>query len=233
MPNSSLGQVHYIYCDLHHTWADRNFTQFVPQLMRGAMTCSNDPDYHTGGCEHEEAWYIQAQYIWSEKVGSSTAKGEVRGWVGEMIKVTPGQTILTSIRYEPCGGTMGWSLHIWPMGGDSNSSLCVTTPFMGRNAAYSAPYASGGTEDYWKLMMGDLHEAWNMDSPGYYPTYMQLSVSYFGEDGASINAGLTEKNECVDHVTEDSCENNVMTPFIAVNVADSLIFGINRYEALI
>lgn len=227
MADASLGQAHYIYCDLHHFWPDGFFTQFVPQLQRGDMTCSSDADYNIGGCEHQEAWYIQAQYIWSESVGPSTADSAVKGWVGDMIEVSPGQTILTNLTYTACSGTMGWNLEISADEG-SSSSLCVTTPFMGRNANYSAPYASGGTADYWEFILGDLHEAWNMNTPGYYPTSMTVSVNYHGKAGVSLNAGEMDQNACDDNSDNLNCPNNVMIPKITQNVPDECVFDITR-----
>jgi len=232
MPNASLGQAHYIYCDLHHFWPDGFFTQFVPQLQRGDMTCSSTSDYDIGGCDHTEAWYIQAQYIWSESVGPSTADSAVKGWVGEMLEVQPGQTISTSISYTSCGGTMGWNLQI-SADGDTPSSLCVTAPFMGRNSKYSAPYASGGTADYWEFILGDLHEAWNMNSAGYYPTSMTVSVDYHGKDGASFNAGEADQNACDNQSTQKSCADNVMIPDITTNDADTCTFTLKRDNGIV
>lgn len=231
MPDASVGQAHYIYCDLHHFWPDGFFTQFVPQLQRGDMTCSSTADYDIGGCTAKDAWYIQAQYIWSESDGVTTSSSVVKGWVGEMIEVAPGDSIVTNISYTSCGGSMGWSLSIAANGG-AGSSLCVTTPFMGRNANYSAPYASGGTADYWEFILGDLHEAWNMNQAGYYPISMEVSVNYSGKSGSRVDAGEADQDACDDPNTGGNCADNVMTPSINKNVAGQCVFTNARYSSV-
>merc|ERR1712232_1104773 len=138
-----------------------------------------------------------------------------------------GQTISTNISYEACGGTLGWSLNISADGG-SPSSLCVTTPFMGRNAEYSEPYASGGTSDYWEFILGDLHEAWNMNSAGYYPISQILRVKYAGDHGASVNADQVDQNACDNHNTGGPCADNVTTPSISEDASDIVVFTNSR-----
>lgn len=191
------------------------------------MTCSSDVNYTIGGCNHEDAWYIQAQYIWSESVGPSTAQSVVKGWVGEMIKVAPGQTISTNISYAPCNGSMGWSLEISADGGKP-SSLCVTTPFMGRVANYSAPYSSGGTADYWGFILGDLHEAWYMNDPGYYPESETFEVAYYGKSGGSVNADQVKQDACDNHATEGSCADRLSMPTLSRSTTDRCVFTNHR-----
>lgn len=232
MPNSSLGQAHYMYCDLHHFWPDGLFTQFVPQLQRGDMTCSSDSDYDIGGCQHDEAWYIQAQYIWSESVGPSTAQSTVKGWVGDLIKVSPGDQVFSNITYTTCDGKKGWSLEISANGG-TPSSLCVTTPFMGREANYSSPYSSGCSDDCWEFILGDLHEAWNMNSAGYYPTSQTYTVNYHGKNGHSVNADQANQDACDNHNTGGSCADNVLTPSITSSSADEFVFTNKRDSSVV
>merc|ERR1711934_165779 len=109
------------------------------------------------------------------------------------------------------------------------SSLCVTTPFMGRNPNYSAPYSSGqATSDYWEFILGDLHEAWNMNSPGYYPESQTISVKYYGKDDAKVSGDEVDQNQCDNHNTGGSCADNVMLPTISQNVDDVCIFTLKR-----
>eukprot|EP00927_Polykrikos_kofoidii_P016341 TRINITY_DN17375_c0_g1_i2.p1 TRINITY_DN17375_c0_g1~~TRINITY_DN17375_c0_g1_i2.p1 ORF type:complete len:308 (-),score=27.49 TRINITY_DN17375_c0_g1_i2:56-979(-) len=227
MPHPSLAQVHYIYCDLHHTWPNGFFTQFVPQLEKGHSVCFTDEDYNLHTCDHPDDWFIQAQYIWSESHGSSTAASVVKGWVGERIKVQPGDDIFTNISYGACGGIMGWNMEI-SANGDAPSAICVATPFMGRVPAHSQPYSSGGTSDYWHFSLGDLHEAWFMDTPGYYPTSQTFTNRYSGKDGSSLSTRLIVHNSCFDHSTGKRCPSNVMTAQITAITQKQCDFTIKR-----
>merc|ERR1712185_714088 len=105
---------------------------------------------------------------------------------------------------------------------------------MGRNPKYTAPYSAGGTADYWEFILGDLHEAWNMNSPGYYPTSQKFSVTYHGARGAwTKNADEVKQEQCDNHHTGGSCAEDVMTPSISENRSDRCVFTNYRMETVI
>ena len=132
MPEKGRGMAHYIYCDLHHQWPGGVFGQYVPQLQRGMTTAAANSTTYKLQDLWLDGWYVQAQYIWSTPAPDS----DVLGAVGELIAVSPGDTISTRIHYD---GSLGsWELAIGAapdparpelLAPESTSTLSVTTPY--------------------------------------------------------------------------------------------------------
>ena len=132
MPEKGRGMAHYIYCDLHHQWPGGVFGQYVPQLQRGMTTAAANSTTYKLQDLWLDGWYVQAQYIWS----TPTPDSDVLGAVGELIAVSPGDTISTRIHYD---GSLGsWELAIGAapdparpelLAPESTSTLSVTTPY--------------------------------------------------------------------------------------------------------
>lgn len=173
-PEKGSDAAHYIYCDLHHGWPGGVFGQFVPQLQRGMATSAANDTTHVLQDMWLDAWYIQAQYIFS--IPPPHLPEPVLGSVGELVPVSPGDHLHTRIHYEEADGA--WVMEIGVVQSLSStpitflqgkvSTLKVTTPFLGVNPRYPAPY-KGNTScaDYHQFILGDLHEAWNMNTPSF------------------------------------------------------------------
>eukprot|EP01047_Picozoa_sp_COSAG01_P009917 COSAG01_NODE_414_length_17360_cov_226.576907_17_plen_347_part_00 len=166
------GEAHYIYCDLHHGWPGGVFGQFVPQLQRGMATSAANDTTHVLQDIWLDTWHIQAQYIFS--IPPPHLPEPVLGAVGELVSVSPGDHLRTHIRYDEEAGA--WVLQIGVVEGlgsgsppefvrGKTSTLKVTTPFMGVNPLFAAPYKGNKScADYHQFILGDLHEAWNMNT---------------------------------------------------------------------
>merc|ERR1712127_330733 len=98
---------------------------------------------------------------------------------------------------------------------------------------YSAPYSSGCSGDCWEFILGDLHEAWNMNSPGYYATSETYTVSYYGKNGQSVNADQTNQDACDNHNTGGTCADNVLSPSISTCGADKCVFTNKRESSVV
>jgi len=218
-PMKGTGQCHYIYCDLHHRWPSGVFSQFVPQLMRGLCVFENDSSYNIKD-KWLDQWYIQSQYIWS------TTEGRVKGYIGKLLPVSPGEHVHTRIYFgKDQQGVASYCLQISTSSGPT-SQLVITVPFMGTNPQYNAPYGSGQeTSDYYEFFLGDLHEAWNMNTPGFYPTAMKWDVTYNAHDGTDARQSV--QNTCADKNLL-SCSNDVMKVNISLNEPNDVHFYVNR-----
>jgi hypothetical protein len=165
------------------------FGQFVPQLQRGMATSAANETTHVLKDIWLDGWNVQAQYIFSTP--PPHLPEPVLGAVAELVPVKPGDHLRTRIHYDESEGA--WVLQIGVVeeeddadrtAGRNNSlqpqdprhepvlnkaktsTLKVTTPFMGVNPLFPAPY-KGNTScpDYHQFVLGDLHEAWNMNTP--------------------------------------------------------------------
>ena len=171
------GEAHYIYCDLHHGWPGGVFGQFVPQLQRGMATSAANDTTHVLQDIWLDNWHIQAQYIFS--IPPPHLPEPVLGAVGELVPVSPGDHLRTHIRYDEGAGTWVLQIGVFEEGLGSGgsappmefvkgktSTLKVTTPFMGANPLFPAPYKGNKScADYHQFILGDMHEAWNMNTP--------------------------------------------------------------------
>lgn len=173
-PKKGSDAAHYIYCDLHHGWPGAVFGQFVPQLQRGMATSAANETTHVLRDMWLDGWYIQAQYIFS--IPPPYLPEPVLGSVGELVSVSPGDHLHTRIHFDEADGA--WVLEIGVVQNLSSapvtfqkgktSTLKVMTPFLGVNPRFPAPY-KGNTScaDYHQFVLGDLHEAWNMNTPNF------------------------------------------------------------------
>lgn len=193
MPQNGTQECHYIYCDMHYNfWPGTTpdwkvFGQFVPQLMRGFCTSGNASGFAVRDT-WLDGWYVQAQYIWSTPEAPGPKR--VLAWAGELVEVAPGDQLTTEIDY----GAGGYTMRIGAAGGRA-SELVVDTPFMGTNPRFTAKYGSAGAPDeYYRWSLGDLHEAWGMDAPEYYPTRMDWRVGFASEPST------------VNHTARDDCK---------------------------
>ena len=132
MPEKGRGMAHYIYCDLHHQWPGGVFGQYVPQLQRGMTTAAANSTTYKLQDLWLDGWYVQAQYIWSTPAPDS----DVLGAVGELIAVSPGDTISTRIHYDEQLGSWELAIGAAPdparpelLAPESTSTLSVTTPY--------------------------------------------------------------------------------------------------------
>jgi hypothetical protein len=138
--------------------------------------------------------------------------------VGELIKVSPGDHLSIRIHYDETEGA--WVLEIGvvlnpvdkPLEfiAGKTSTLKVATPFMGANPLYDSPY-KGNTScpDYHRFVLGDLHEAWNMNTPSFYPTKQTWDVQYTARNFGN----MTVTNSCCKHVGNkcDACPPGAVT----------------------
>jgi hypothetical protein len=173
-PKKGTNAAHYIYCDLHHGWPGGVFGQFVPQLQRGMATSAANKTTHVLHDEWLDAWYIQAQYIFS--IPPPHLPEPVLGSVGELIPVDPGDHLHTRIHFDETDGE--WVMEIGVVQDplsvpiayqkDKMSTLRVRTPFLGVNPLFDSPYKDNTScADYHQFILGDLHEAWNMNAPSF------------------------------------------------------------------
>jgi hypothetical protein len=173
-PKKGSDAAHYIYCDLHHGWPGAVFGQFVPQLQRGMATSAANETTHVLRDIWLDGWYIQAQYIFS--IPPPYLPEPVLGSVGELVSVSPGDHLHTRIHFDEADGA--WVLEIGVVQNLSSapvtfqkgktSTLKVMTPFLGVNPRFPAPYKDNTScADYHQFILGDLHEAWNMNTPSF------------------------------------------------------------------
>jgi hypothetical protein len=230
MPQKGNGEAHYIYCDLHHGWPGGVFGQFVPQLQRGMTTSAANSTTFKLHDTWLDGWYVQAQYIWS----TPEPNRNVLGAVGELIEVQPGDTIATRIHYDEAAGAWELAIGAAPDASQlvaaSTSTLSVTTPFFGTNPLFDSPFKGNSScEDYHQFILGDLHEAWNMNSPDFYPKSQAWDVKYTSNDFA--NASGT--NSCCKHV-QDKCNKcpdgavDVMDEAVETNEQGHIAFTVTR-----
>ena len=239
MPQKGTNQAHYIYCDMHHnTWPGGFFHQYVPQLQRGFVTSHSNSSTFVLQDTWLDSWYIQAQYIFS--VVDKTHP--VRGTVGQLVRVLPGDTIGTRIHYDNASGVWVLEIGVAPdpskptqLAPGSTSSLRITTPFMGMNSQFDSPFL-GNTScaDYHQFSLGDLHEAWNMNRPDYYPIKQAWAVAYISDDFANMSG----VHACCKHVGSacDKCPPSTideMHEAVTVNEPGHAAFTVTRSSAQI
>ena len=214
-PDAGSQECHYIYCDAHHNdwpggapdWAV--FGQFVPQLMRGFCTSANASGFAPVDT-WLDGWHVQAAYLWSTPA-LPVEQRAVRMAAGALLHVQPGDALSAAVYYGVDGatGAHSYTLQIGAAPADDApraaasvvSQLVVTTPFMGTNPAFAAPYGSAALtpaqqQHYYAFTLGDLHEAWGMDEPAYYPTRMQWRLAFESEPAALRHAPT---DACVVH----------------------------------
>lgn len=246
MPQPGTQECHYIYCDMHYNYWPGSvpgwkvFGQFVPQLMRGFCTSGN-----TSGFAVKDtwlaSWHIQSQYIWSTPRTTSD-KGRVLAWAGELVPVSPGSLIHTRIAYSE---EAGYTLSIASAEQEEDdhgssmksSELVVHTPFCGTNPRFTAPYGSPeAPPEYYQWVLGDLHEAWGMDEAGFYPTRQQWNITYRSEpaalaytvrDDCKVHAGAVDEDDEAESATA-SCAPHVMSTHLGAVREGAASFVVRR-----
>ena len=117
---------------------------------------------------------MQAQYIFS--IPPPHLPEPVLGSVGELVPVKPGDHLQTRIHFNEVDGA--WVLEIGVVQDPSivpiafqkgkTSTLKVLTPFLGVHPLFPSPYKGNiSCADYHQFILGDLHEAWNMNTPSF------------------------------------------------------------------
>jgi hypothetical protein len=107
------------------------YNQIVPQLVLGNALASNDKDYNPGWTVFRD-WAVQAQYYWSSCTlpkGRRCAPGHSQSFAqcGKAVNVSAGDTIQTSIDYDPSSGAIAVS--IGAKGAASKSTVLLPRPF--------------------------------------------------------------------------------------------------------
>lgn len=104
---------------------------------------------------------------------------------------------------------------------------------MGLNPLFPSPFL-GNTScaDYHRFSLGDLHEAWNMNTPAFYPTSQTWDVKYT----AAMKLVISSVKSCCKHVGTvcDPCPKNatdVMRAAIAIDEPGHLSFSVARAGA--
>jgi hypothetical protein len=94
------------------------YNQIVPQLTIGYALTGNDAEFHPSWTK-QSGWVIQAQYFWMHQDGNFYAQ------TGKIVKVKPGQTITTTIKYSASTGSMAVKI----ASPSASSSITIARPF--------------------------------------------------------------------------------------------------------
>lgn len=156
------------------------YNQFVPQLMLGNSFANGTgpPEYYPApsALNPLRSWYVQAQYFFKLR-----CQYEARGVFGEMVPVTPGDTVTTRFRLDGADPP-GWRLTIEaaaPGCADAScarvSAVDVPHPFMNRSLSWAdAPFST--TEP------GACWEVYGMEKPTDYPPFMTYNITTTVDD---------------------------------------------------
>ena len=107
------------------------YNQIVPQLVLGNALASNDASYTPRWTVFHD-WAVQAQYYWSscsKALGRRCAPGHSRSFAlcGAAVNVTGGDTIETTITYDPTDGSI--TAAIGAKGASTRSAVQLARPF--------------------------------------------------------------------------------------------------------
>lgn len=122
-----LDQVFYVWGDLDwdsygsrgaYPLSEYRFNQIVPQATIGNALTGNDAGYRPKW-DRLDHWIIQAQYFWMKDDGTPYAQA------GEVVPVSPGDEVTTTIEYDADSGTIRASIGT----AESVSSIVSDRPF--------------------------------------------------------------------------------------------------------